>query len=499
MQYILGIDQSTQGTKAILTDEDGKIVGRADRSHRQIINDLGWVSHDLEEIYQNVLSAVREVTGQTKISGDHIKAVGISNQRETTAIWSRDGKPLSHAVVWQCSRAKEIAREVKEKAGFIQERTGLHLSPYFPASKMAWLLRNTEAVSNACLGTMDSWLLYRLTEGRSFKTDYSNASRTQLFHIRELKWDEEICSMFQIPPDMLPEICDSNSMFGMTDFDGFLSRKIPIYSVLGDSHAALYGQGCHRPGMVKATYGTGSSVMMNTGENCAASTHGLVTSLAWGIDGKVSYVLEGNINYTGAVISWLKDEMELITSPNETETAAKAANPKDRTVLIPAFSGLSAPYWEDHVKAMLYGMTRTTGKNEVIRAALESIAQQIQAVIEAMEKDSGLKIGELRADGGPTRNAWLMQMQSDLSDTVVAVSETEALSALGAAYLAGMGAGMYDKEKLFSMDNRRFFYPSMPQKQREEKRKNWRQAVRLVSVGAENTEGAGDGKDKEEV
>lgn len=488
MKYILGIDQSTQGTKAILTDENGKIIGRADRSHRQLINEQGWVSHDLEEIYQNVIYSVRDVVEKTSIHKEEILAVGISNQRETTAIWHRVGHPLNAAVVWQCSRAKEIAGEMTEKSEQIKRKTGLHLSPYFPAAKMAWLLRNTKNVmdksTNAediCLGTIDSWLIYRLTNGASFRTDYSNASRTQIFNIHELNWDEEICDWFGIPMAALPEVCDSDSIFGMTDFDGFLDQKIPIHSALGDSHAALFGQGCHRSGMMKTTYGTGSSIMMNTGENCVASRHGLVTSLAWGIGGKVSYVLEGNINYTGAVITWLKDDMKLIESPQETQEAALHANPNDHTVLVPAFSGLSAPYWNDHAKAMIYGMTRTTGKNEIIRAALDCIALQIQAVVGAMEKDSGMKIGEIRADGGPTRNEYLMQVQSDLTAADVAVSQTEELSALGAAYLAGIGAGLYDSECLFHTEGRTYYHPEMEQKERERRLNDWSEAVRMLT------------------
>lgn len=487
MAYILGIDQSTQGTKAILTDEDGKIIGRADRNHRQIINEQGWVSHDLEEIYQNVLHSVRDVVEKTSISRDEIKAVGISNQRETTAVWHRSGQPLNDAVVWQCSRAKEIVSDLREKGGMIKRKTGLPLSPYFPAAKMAWLLKNTKTLfeksimpKEICLGTIDSWLIYRLTGGRSFKTDYSNASRTQLFHIHDLKWDEEICACFGIPKHALPEVCGSDSVFGMTDFEGFLNREIPIHSAMGDSHAALFGQGCHRSGMVKTTYGTGSSIMMNTGDNCVASRHGLVTSLAWGIDGKVSYVLEGNINYTGAVITWLKDDLKLIESPAETNDAAMRANPNDRTVLVPAFSGLSAPYWNDNARAVIYGMTRTTGKNELIRAALDSIALQIQAVVEAMERDSGMKIRELRVDGGPTRNDYLMQMQSNLSAADVAVARVEELSALGAAYLAGIGAGIYDREKLFRTDGRKFYHPQMQQKEREKRLRDWEEAVRRI-------------------
>ncbi len=485
MQYILGIDQSTQGTKAILVDMAGVIVGRADRSHEQIINDLGWVSHNLEEIYQNALLTVQEVVEKTGIEKENIKAIGISNQRETTAIWSRDGKPLNKAVVWQCARAKEIVQEMRDKAAVIKRKTGLTLSPYFPAAKMAWLLRNTEGAGkrdkkDICLGTIDSWLIFRMTHGQSFKTDYSNASRTQLFDNQQLKWDEEICGLFQIPMESLPEVCDSDSVFGMTDLEGFLPQKIAIHSAMGDSHAALFGQGCHSSGMIKTTYGTGSSIMMNTGQNCVASRHGLVTSLAWGIQGEVSYVLEGNINYTGAVITWLKDDVKLIESPAETEALAKAANENDRTVLVPAFSGLSAPYWKDNAKAMLYGMTRTTGRNEIVKAALNSIALQIQAVLGAMEKDSGMQLQELRVDGGPTKNTYLMQAQSNFSMIKVAISKTEELSALGAAYLAGIGAGLYEKEQLFSSDDRIFYYPDIQQEKRQEILEDWNEAVELI-------------------
>lgn len=483
MGYILGIDQSTQGTKAILTDENGRMVGRADRPHRQIINSQGWVSHDLEEIYQSVIASAKDVVERTGICKEDICAVGISNQRETTAIWNRQGQPLNLAVVWQCARAKEIAHQKKAYGEQIAKKTGLPLSPYFPAAKMAWLLQNTEDLPDTaeiCLGTIDSWLIYRLTNGEQWKTDYSNASRTQLFDLHTLQWSEEICRIFDIPVECLPTVCDSNSLFGMTDLDGLLPKKVPIHSAMGDSHAALFGQGCHSCGMIKTTYGTGSSIMMNTGENCIASRHGLATSLAWGIDGKVNYVLEGNINYTGAVITWLKDDLQLIQSPGETEAAAKAANPQDRTVLVPAFSGLSAPYWNDEAKGMLYGMTRTTGRNEIIRAALDSIVLQIQAVLDAMNKDSGLTIQELGADGGPTQNGYLMQRQSDISQLTVAISDVEELSALGAAYLAGISVGLYEKEKLFAQRQKVRYTPQMPEEERQHKLKDWNRAVELL-------------------
>lgn len=518
MGYILGIDQSTQGTKAILTDEKGKIIGRADRNHRQLVSEDGWVSHDLEEIYKNVILTAKEVIRQTGIDPGRIRALGISNQRETTAAWDSRGRAFADAVVWQCARAKEIAGEVQERfGGLIKERTGLAPSPYFPAAKMAWLLKNVEALrkeeaGGIHLGTIDSWLIYRLTKGGAFKTDYSNASRTQLFNLHTLKWDEEICGIFGIPMECLPEVCSSNSLFGMTDLEGILEQPIPILSAMGDSHAALFGQGCHRPGMIKTTYGTGSSIMMNTGSRCVSSSHGLATSLAWGMDGKVDYVLEGNINYTGAVVTWLKDEVGLIQSPAETEAAAREANPGDHTILVPAFSGLSAPYWNDSARAVLYGMSRITGRNELIKAALDSIALQIQAVLEAMEKDSGMEIREVRVDGGPTRNAYLMQAQSDLSGLRVAVAETEELSALGAAYLAGIGAGLYRKETLFSdaqtkagtsegdIDREEFlqkeghsadarkkakgpriYEPEMKEKDREQRISEWKRVIRMIT------------------
>ncbi|KIR02612.1 Glycerol kinase [Lachnospiraceae bacterium TWA4] len=484
MSYILGIDQSTQGTKAILVDENGKIVGRADRAHKQIINEQGWVSHDLNEIYENVLLATKDVLVANNIDAEEVLGIGISNQRETTAMWDKSGTPLKHAIVWQCSRAKEITQGLDEYADLIKDHTGLQLSPYFPAAKMAWLLQNTEIPEDKkddiCLGTIDTWLIYRMTNGNSFKTDYSNASRTQLFSIKDLKWDEEICKIFRIPKSYLAQVCDSNSLFGMTSLDGIFPKKIPIYSAMGDSHAALFGQGCHSSGKIKTTYGTGSSIMMNVGVDYIKSQHGLVTSLAWGIDGKVDYVLEGNINYTGAVITWLKDDVKLIDLPAETSEAAKNANPADETVLVPAFSGLSAPYWNDKVKALLYGMSRTTGKNEIIKSALESIVFQINAVLDAMKKDSGIDIKELRVDGGPTKNSYLMQLQSDISNLVVTISDVEELSALGTAYLAGITMGFYQKDQLFAQKEQHRYVSGMEEDLRQKKIGHWQEAIDLL-------------------
>ena len=312
-QYIISIDQSTQGTKALLFDSLGSLIKRKDKAHEQIVNEKGWVSHDPMEIYHNIISVTADLLEEAGIDKSKVAGVGISNQRETSLAWNRlTGEPVGKAVVWQCARAVDICDRVAAsgKAEEIRQKTGMNLSPYFPASKIAWILQNVKGAKeladagNLCHGTIDSWAVYKLTGGTSYKTDYSNASRTQLFNIFELKWDEEICALFGIDPKNLPEVCDSNSNFGETDFEGLLPHAVPIHGVLGDSHGALFGQGCLKQGMMKSTYGTGSSIMMNIGETPVLSTHGVVTSLAWSMDGKVNYVLEGNLNYTGAVITW---------------------------------------------------------------------------------------------------------------------------------------------------------------------------------------------------
>lgn len=480
MKYIIGIDQSTQGTKAVLFDQQGTIVKRVDYKHRQIVNEKGWVSHDIEEIYENMQKAVRDTVESAGIAKRDLSAVGISNQRETTAAWDMDGKPIGNAIVWQCARAETVTLRLAGYAEEIYKKTGLPLSPYFPAAKMAWLIENTIQSRQYHLGTMDTWLIYKLTGKKCFKTDYSNASRTQLFNLHTLTWDDELCGIFGVPKAALPEVCDSNSCFGYTDFEGFLEQKIPIYGVLGDSHGALFGQGCHMPGMVKTTYGTGSSIMMNIGESFIQSKTNLATSLAWSIDGKAEYVLEGNINYTGAVVSWLSDGMHLIDTADEAEEVIAKAHKEDEAVLVPAFSGLSAPYWRGDAKAMICGMTRTTGRAEIVKAGVESIAYQITDVLKSMEKDSGKKIQELRVDGGPTRNKYLMQFQSDIASTEVCVAKNEELSAIGAAYLAGITAGIYDREKVFCSLSYTRYNHLMTQHERDRKYSSWKQAVAMV-------------------
>lgn len=487
-KYLIGIDQSTQGTKALLFDQEGNLIKRTDKAHRQIINEKGWVSHDPEEIYRNTLEAVRNLVQESGIPAGDVVGVGISNQRETSLAWDRStGEPLGQAIVWQCARAVDICERV-ERAGqaeAVRSRTGINLSPYFPASKIAWILENVEGAKekadsgNICHGTIDTWLIYKLTGGKEYKTDYSNASRTQLFNIFELKWDQEICELFGINPDNMAEVCDSDSCFGETDFNGFLPHPVPIHGVLGDSHGALFGQGCLKPGMTKSTYGTGSSIMMNIGEKPVLSTHGVVTSLAWSMNGKVNYVLEGNLNYTGAVITWLKDDMKLISSPGETQKLAEEASKDAKTYLVPAFSGLGAPYWDSRATAAVVGMTRTTKKPELVKAAVECIAYQITDIVNAMSEDAGVKVEELRVDGGPTRNSYLMQFQSDMTRAAVQVPDAEELSGMGPAFAAGIALGLWD-ENIFNKLNRTKYEPEMNEKEAEQKYLGWKKAVERV-------------------
>lgn len=487
-KYVLGIDQSTQGTKALLFDEEGTLICRTDLPHKQYINEKGWVEHDPEEIYANTLAVVKNLVEKAGVNKNDLAVLGISNQRETAMVWNRiTGKPVYNAVVWQCARGAQICEEIEKDghADMIRSHTGLQLSPYFSAAKISWVLKNVAGVQELaekgelCCGTIDSWLVYKLTDGKEFRTDYSNASRTQMFNISELKWDKQVCDLFEIPVSSLPEVTDSDGNYGTTDFGGYLDHEIPIRGVLGDSHGALFGQGCTETGMIKATYGTGSSVMMNIGDKPVFSNR-VVTSLAWKLDGKVNYVLEGNINYTGAVITWLKDDLELITSPSETEQLAREANPADKSYLVPAFTGLGAPYWESEATGIITGMTRTTKRREIVRAALDCIAYQITDVIEAMSSESGINISELRVDGGPTQNKYLMQFQSDISHVTVQVPSSEELSGIGAAYAAGIAAGIYNKEEILNKMTRTRFTPQMQKKERDQKYTGWKNAIQQV-------------------
>lgn len=489
MQYVLGIDQSTQGTKAILFSEEGRLVCRADRPHRQIITKDGWVEHDTEEIHANVIAAVKEVMERSAVPADSLACIGITNQRETSCAFDEQGHAVGNAIVWQDARTTDLCRRLEEKGigDLLYQRTGIPLSPYFPSSRFAWLMENNEEVQRGVregrihFGTMDAWLVCRLTHGSTIATDVSNASRTQLFDLERLTWNEGICDLFGIPASSLPVILDSDACYGMTDFDGVLDHPVPVHAVLGDSHAALYGHGCIQPGMGKATYGTGSSVMLNTGSTRVESSHGLVTSAAWSRGGKTAYVLEGNINYSGAVITWLKDDLGLIHDPQEAEQCACNANKEDETFLVPAFSGLGAPHWAPEARAAFVGMSRTTGRNELVKAGLESIAFQVNDVLSVMKQESPQQLRELHADGGASRNPWLMQRESDLSGLPVVVSGIGEVSALGAAMMAYEAYSGKSMQVPAEKDN--VLYPAMPEEERQRRLAGWDEAVRMVMYG----------------
>ncbi len=473
MSHILSIDQSTSATKALLWDMNGKLISRKDIPHKQITNDQGWVEHDPTEIFRNTLESIK-LLDETDIS-----VLGISNQRETAVCWDREtGLPLYNAIVWQCARATDIVENID--GNMVREKTGLQLSPYFSAAKFGWMAKHVKEVQvamqkgTACFGTIDSWLIFKLTG--ALKTDYSNASRTQLLNLHTLQWDEELVEAFGLRLNCLPEICMSDSLFGMTDLGGLLADPIPLHGVMGDSHAALFGNQCFAPYTAKATYGTGSSVMMNAGTACPTPPAGIVTSLAWGLDNHVTYVLEGNINYTGAVTKWLVEDVELIASSKEAGTIAQTVDSTGGVYLVPAFSGLGAPYFNSNARAALVGMNRATKKAHIVRAAEECIAYQIKDVVEAM----GASLSVLRADGGPTKDGFLMQFQADMLNIPIEISETEELSGLGAAYCAAIGAGVSDRETLFKNQTRRTLKPVMENEQRNALYQGWKNAIKQI-------------------
>lgn len=487
--YILAVDQSTQGTKALLFDENARLSQRYDLPHKQIVSDTGYVEHDGEEIYNNMLLAVKQVINESGIDQGAIKAMAISNQRETGIMWGKNGKPLYNAVVWQCARGQQICAKLAQqgKAEQIQQKTGLKLSPYFTAAKLSWLLQNVSEIKNAfkennlLAGTMDAYLVYRLTGNHA--TDYSNASRTQLFNIDTLQWDTQLCSAFAVPQEILPRVQDSNSVFGYTDIEGILPNKIPICGIMGDSHAALYAQGCIKNGMAKGTYGTGSSVMINTGEARLYSDT-LVTSLAWQIDGKPSYVLEGNINYTGAAITWLVENLQLIQNAKEVEPLAQSVENNGGVYLVPALSGLGAPYWNSDAKAMLCGMSRTTTKAHIARAVEECIAYQITDIVNEARK-AGVELNQLRADGGPTKDKLLMQFQADQLQMPVMASTTVELSGAGVAYAAGIKIGVFTQEVVNKAYEAIEYVQSSTKEDAYALYKGWKNAVKATLYQAE--------------
>ena len=485
---ILSIDQSTSATKALVWALDGKLLGRADVAHKQITNSQGWVEHDGMEILNNTYKAARLALLKANVEPELIQVIGISNQRETAICWDKlSGLPLYNAIVWQCGRAVDVVEDLRDTEAYIRKSTGLVLSPFFSAAKFAWMIKHIPEVvaakkkGNLLCGTIDSWLLFKLTG--EFKTDYSNASRTQLLDLQRLQWDNTLAEAFGLSVSCLPEICMSDSFFGTTDLGGVLPKAIPIHGVMGDSHGALFGNQCWEAYMAKVTYGTGSSVMMNVGDKCPcpSPTEGLAASVAWGINGKVDYVLEGNINYTGAVIKWLVDDIGLLNDSKSSGIIAQSITDTGGVYLVPAFTGLGAPYYNNEARAAFVGMNPTTKKAHLIRAAEECIAYQIRDVVEAINKCSGKSMQTIRADGGPTRDDFLMNFQAGILDIPIEISPTEELSGMGAAFCAAIAAGISDRSSL--NQSRRKIEPDMDAGTRERLYYGWKKAVQIVERG----------------
>jgi glycerol kinase len=488
MNYILSIDQSTSATKAVLFNSDAKFVARANAEHKQYYPQPGWVEHDPEEIFANTLKVIAEVIQQSGIDKNLIKCLSISNQRETVVLWDKNtGKPVYNAVVWQCLRGTEKCNQLKAKGyeKLIRERTGLIIDPYFSASGLSWILNSNPQIKEKALknelaaGTIDSWLIWKLTGGKVHATDYTNACRTLLLNIRTLQWDAEICSLFDVPLNILPSLKYADDNFGYTTANGIFEKEIPISGVLGDSHGALFGQRCFHKGLSKATYGTGSSVMMNIGDKATEAPEGLVTSIGFALKNQISYVFEGNIHSTGATIKWLADMLGIIGNSSESESLATSVKSSEGVYFVPAFAGLGAPYWDNKARASISGIHGGTGKAHIVRAALESIAFQVKDLLDLMAAKAGISLKEIRVDGGPTRNTFLMQFQSDMLNAPITVSDIEEASALGAALAGGLGSEIWQTteqlEQLYTGKNR--VTPAMPQVTREQMYQGWLKAV----------------------
>jgi glycerol kinase len=489
--YILSIDQSTSATKAVLFDNKAQFVARANAEHKQYYPKPGWVEHDPEEIFSNTLKVIAEVITQAGISKEEVQCISISNQRETVVVWDRvTGKPVCNAVVWQCLRGETKCNELKAQGHeqMIHQRTGLIVDPYFSASGVHWIINSSpdikqKAISGqlAC-GTIDSWLVWKFTNGKTHTTDYSNASRTLLLNLHSMQWDVEICQLFDIPLNMLPELKHSDEVFGMTNAGGFFTKEIPISGILGDSHAALFGQRCYHNGLSKVTYGTGSSVMMNIGPKPLEAPIGLVTSIGYSIKGKTDFVFEGNIHSTGATIKWLVDMLGIMSSSKESETLADSVISTEGVYFVPAFAGLGAPYWDNQARANISGIHGGTTKAHIVRAGLEAIAYQVKDLLDLMAQKAGIDLTEIRVDGGPTRNHFLMQFQSDMLNAPITVSDIEEASALGAALAGGMGVGLWkdlgELESLYTSHDK--VKPDMKENQRKELYNGWVRAVNTL-------------------
>ncbi|APU67588.1 glycerol kinase GlpK [Christiangramia flava] len=450
-KYILAFDQGTTSSRAIIFNHQGKAISTTQREFKQIFPKPGWVEHDPNEIWSTQIGVAAEAVSKSKLKSEDIQAIGITNQRETTVVWDRNtGEPVYNAIVWQDRRTSDYCDELREQGyeDMVRKKTGLVIDAYFVATKVKWILDNIEGARSKAdngdliFGTIDSWLVWNLTGGESHITDITNASRTMLYNIQTLEWDDELLKLFEIPSSMLPTVVESSGPLAVTS-GAIFSKKIPITGIAGDQHAALFGQMCLKPGMIKNTYGTGCFMLMNIGEKPIVSENRLVTTIAWKINGKVSYALEGSIFIAGAVVQWLRDGMQMISSASEIEDLASAVDNTNGVYFVPAFTGLGAPYWNQHARGTITGITRGSTKNHIARAALESIAFQTYDVLKAMEADANIEIKELRVDGGATENDLLMQFQADILKTKILRSQTAEVTALGAAYLAGLGSGYW--------------------------------------------------------
>ncbi len=493
--YILALDQGTTSSRSMLFDKQGNIISVAQKEFKQIFPQPGWVEHDANEIWSTQFGTMAEAVAKAHINMKQVAGIGITNQRETTVVWDRKtSQPIYHAIVWQDRRTAAYCDELKtaNHDGTIQEKTGLIIDAYFSATKLKWILDNVEGArakaenGELAFGTIDSWLTWKLTNGEVHVTDVSNASRTMLFNIHSLQWDTELLKLFNIPASVLPEVKPSSKIYGVTG-NIIPDSRIPIAGIAGDQQAALFGQLCTQPGMVKNTYGTGCFMLMNTGEKAITSKNNLLTTIAWQIDGKTEYALEGSVFIAGAVVQWLRDELKIIRSSVEVEKLAAQVQDTDGVYLVPAFAGLGAPHWNQYARGTIFGLTRGSSNAHIARAALDSIAYQTYDVLKAMEADSGIHIKELRVDGGATVNNQLMQFQSDILNTKVVRPKITETTALGAAYLAGLAVGYWKNvteiQEQWQVD--KSFAPAMDDTKRNELVNGWQRAVKAAIAWAD--------------
>lgn len=489
-KYIMALDAGTTSNRCILFDESGNICSMAQKEFRQFFPNPGWVEHDANEIWSTQLGVAVEAMNMINAKAADIAAIGITNQRETAIVWNKEtGEPIYNAIVWQCRRTSDLADALKEKGleESFRRKTGLIIDAYFSATKIKWILDNVDgarqlaAEGKLLFGTVETWLIWKLTKGQVHVTDYSNASRTMLFNINTLEWDEDILAELDIPKSMLPTPMPSSCVYGYTD-PSFFGDAIPIAGAAGDQQAALFGQTCFNEGEAKNTYGTGCFLLMNTGEKPVFSNNGLVTTIAWGLDGKVNYALEGSIFVAGAAIQWLRDGMRLIDSAGDSEYMATKVKGTHGCYVVPAFTGLGAPHWDQYARGTIVGITRGTNKNHIIRATLESIALQVCDVIDAMKADAGIEVRALKVDGGASANNFLMQFQADMLDAPVNRPACVESTAMGAAYLAGLAVGYWTSKEdvIKNQQLDRVFSPNMDPEERATKRKGWNKAVKYA-------------------